>query len=399
MSDRTVVYHRSKALSAVSESIATKECACDETLLTVAMLLTLDYLSGNSAAVTAHAAGLEKLTALRDDLDDTTPWNSFVRRGVDAYKMLGSFVTGKAPIVDPSAHGYIAEAFAELSLDRPLTYPRVPFDSDVCTTLARLPSGFSEMCLSSNISGQMMHILASLTTTTQSCVRGRAEDSGLEAELQTMLSALQRLSLMAITPIEKYLICGLVAWNFQLRDLRRLNLFHDPPLRSFVKLLPMQERPDSIREQKCLMWITMSVAGALNLRTIRMPGTHLVLDRMLTLYPISRKWDTFQPILKSFFWTEQIDAHWKKAWDEGIKRWNFVQTRDNSTRSSSIEAPSPLTVDDYTTDEVTAAAIHEHCRAAPGTMRATFEAARCPFLSKMRQREIDRSCSSESDQG
>ena len=302
---------------------------------------------------------------------------------------MGSFVTGRPPDIPKDSRGFIEEAFAELSLDQPMTYPDLPFDPDLCTVLARLPSGFSELCLSGHVSTQTMHVLAALTATTRYGETDIFDDNKLASELQAMLSALQRLSLMKITPMEKYLTCGRVAWSFQLRKLRPLNLFHDPPLRTFVKLMPAQEKPDSIREQRCLIWVSIAIAGALNLRSIKMPDTHLVLDRLFTLYPVARDWRSLVPILRSFFWTEKIGAHWKKCWDEGMKRWQIVQSRESSQilfQHELAEIEEGETIEEP--DEATIADIAAHMRAAPVSMMEAFDAAQCPFLKKVKGEKV-----------
>ena len=281
---------------------------------------------------------------MRLDLDDGTPWNTFVKSGLEAYKTLGAFVTGEPPDISTDSHGYIQETFAGLCLDQPIDYPSTPFPPDLCTILSRLPSGFSELCLSGNLSTQTMQVLASLAATTTSSSSSGFDATRLNVEIQAMLSALQRLSIMKIGTLEKYLGCGLVAYAFQLRQLRALNLFHDPTLHNFIKLLPKQERPDSVREQMCMIWLSVAVAGALYLRTIRMPNTHLVLDRVFTLYPTMTDWTAMSTTLKSFFWTPSILEHWQKCHATAIIRWKQISR-------SALEQPLVVSLMDTAEEE------------------------------------------------
>lgn len=82
--DKALLYHRARTMNGVSKALSTDEAVNDDVLLTVAMLLTLEYLIGNIAAVAAHRAGLNRMVALREDLDDGTPWKKFVKAGLDA---------------------------------------------------------------------------------------------------------------------------------------------------------------------------------------------------------------------------------------------------------------------------------------------------------------------------
>jgi hypothetical protein len=319
---------------------------------------------------------------------------------VTSYKSLGSFVTGEPPEVSSDSYGFIHETFAGLSLDQPIHYPSLPFSPDLCTILSRLPSGFSELCLSARLSIQTMQILASLDGTNTSFASDTSDSSRLDAELQAMLSALQRLSLMRISGLEKYLTCGLVAFAFQLRYLRPLNLFHDPPLRTFIRIIPAQEKPDSSREQNCMIWTTMSVAGALALRTIRMPGTHLILDRLFRLYPATTDWDYLEPILTTFFTTPNIIEHWKKCHATGLARWKHV-TRVSSQSppslidlekvSEKISEPSAIEGGDVedAIKELSKEQLRVHLRESPKDMMDMMRAARCPFQARMKNMGID----------
>ena len=296
-------------------------------------------------------------------------------------------MTGEPPEVSSDSHGFIHETFAGLSLDKPIDYPSVPFSPELCTVLSRLPSGFSELSLSGRLSTQTMQVLASLSATTISSDSEGFDDSRLDTEIQGMLSALQRLSLMKIASNEQFLLCGLVAYTFQLRRLRALNLFHDPSLRAFIRLVPNQEKPDSIREQQCMVWISMSVVGALSLRTIRMPGTHLILDRVFTLYPAMSKWETIEATLKSFFWTPSILEHWRKCFDTGVSRWKQISRVQNQKPLVELGNVSEMEADEDEVQEVDFELLKLHTRGAAGNMIHMMGAAKCPFRSRMKTLE------------
>ena len=383
--DQELNRHRQRTVAAVTDRLSTPDAVNDATILAVTMLLTLEYILGNVAAVAAHLGGLERMIAMRKDLNDDTPWKCFVKAGLDAYKALGSFITGKAPPLPKDSHSFIEETFAELSLNKPITYPKAPFSPDLCRVLSRLDGGFSELALSGMLSEQMLYVLASITATNANTASDWVGDTILDPELQAILSALQRLSLMRIRSIEKYLTSGLLAHCFQLRRLRALNLFHDPAIRSFIQTLHQHEKPGSEREQRCMMWVTMSIAGALSLRTIRMPGSHLVLDRAFELYPAFNAWHTLEPILRCFFWTEALGRHWRSAWDIGRRRWDHVL---RARKSSPVVLPL-LMYEAESRNEIeeiegvpTMAEVYAHSRSGIGDTVNLVKASQCPFTKR-----------------
>jgi len=241
-------------------------------------------------------------------------------------ELFGSFIAGCPLQISTDSQSPITETFQGFALDRPLFYPPTPFPPDMCTILSGLPPGISELCLSSAVSEQMMYLLASVSvavgarassirTATFTDRTAAVEDFYRPGEIQTILNALQSFSLLQISKIEKLLHVGLVAFCFQLQGLSTLNLFYDPPLLRFIQLISSHDKPSSRQEQHCLMWVSMSVAGALALRTVSMPGSHTVMDHALDFYPEARSWSQLERILQSFLWTDDIGAHWRRSWE------------------------------------------------------------------------------------
>jgi hypothetical protein len=288
-------------------------------------------------------------------------------------------VTGEAPEVSDNSYAFIQELFAELSLGKPIIYPSLPFSQDLCTVLSRLPLGFSELCLSSKLSTQTMQVLVSLGATMAYCESRELDETKTNTKLQAMLSVLQRLSLMRISLNETYLIYGLLGYVFHLRRLRVLNLFHDPPLRTFIKLIPTQEKPDSEREQRVMIWASMAVAGALHLRTVRMPGTHLVLDRIFQLYPSTRNWESMQEVLKSFFWTTSIMDHWRKCHEGDMHRFKQISRLTQAMPLVDLEGASETVDREDEIEQVDFEQLRLHTRGSPGAIMDTMQASQCPF--------------------
>ncbi|KEF63417.1 uncharacterized protein A1O9_01395, partial [Exophiala aquamarina CBS 119918] len=350
--DPAFIQHRGNVLSALNIKLQSDSCTDDAALLTVTMLMTLEYLTGNHYGVHMHCRGLDKMIQLRgplsenSDPDADSDWMRFVKTGLTGYKALGSFVTGQPPNIPSSSLGFASETFEALSLDKPLYYPENPFSEHLCIVLSRLPSGFSELSLISRVSEQMINTLASISAAkTQydlSADTSRSPASGFftspesphdsqQMALQNLLSALQRLSLMSPSILETYLSFGLISFLFQLRRLAPLNLFYDPILRQFISILPHHSKPVTVQEQHVLIWASMSVAGSLGLRLVPMPGAHTILDHMFELYLESRKWSRLEKILCNFFWTQAILEHWKGVWETAMARRALLLKRKDSS--------------------------------------------------------------------
>ena len=390
--DRLFVYRRAHAIKTITTNLTSPKGLSDASLLSVTMVLTLEYLTGNVAAVATHLEGLQQMLKFRDDLDGSTPWKRFVRAGMLAYQSLGCFVTGQPMTIPGTSPGYVKEAFDELALMESISYPELPFEPDVCTTLSRLPSGFAELSLSGNISKQVMKLLAFAQATTADCAATEEIDERIGHELQVILSALQRLSFMEATTIEKHLVCGLLGFTFQLRQLRSLNIFHDPPLRHFIDVLRRHEKPDSKRARDTMIWVSMAVAGALYLRTVVMPGSHQVMDRMFKLYPEATRWSYIESVAQNHFYTENILRHWEKCWSLGIERWDKVKNRLEHSEPI-LEYPGHIPQDEQFDDDTGRTMTFDdtvaHIKNAAYSLGDMMDAAkRCPFQARLASKNM-----------
>lgn len=400
--DTAFIQHRGNAMAGLSTKLRSKDCTDDAALLTVAMLMTLEYLVGNPRGVHMHFQGLDKMLQLRgplshtDDLGPENGWLAFVKLGLVAYKSLGSFATGQPPEIPPDSPGYVKEIFQELSLNQPLSYPSTPLPSELCEVLARLPHGLSELCLKSRVSTQMIKLLASisaaatvLASDSLSAGDSRPQKERRQIMIQTLLSSLQRMYVLNPTPIEYYLTSGLLAYLIQIRGLEPLNLFYDPILRSFIQTLPCHEKPRTTEEQQCLIWVSISVAGALALRVVPMPDSHTVLEHALEKYADARTWPLLQNILRRFPRTDEIGAHWKHTWEMAMSRRQFLlrQKRSNHDLSDcdlprghpTVLLPPALPESNY---HMQPEQVRGHIAGAPKSMREMGQAmGLCPFRS------------------
>lgn len=414
--DYAFVHHRGSTIAALNTRLKTKEATDDAALLTVTMLMTLEYLSGNHHGVLMHCTGLEKMLELRGPISEEaetkseSDWLKFVKLGLTAYKALGSFVTGQPPDVPSDSISYLSETFHELHLDRPLYYPATPFPPDLCVILSRLPSGLSELGLTTQISVQMINLLAAIAAATTLMTSATVsyhtildgtytppssepspsihDDERRATMLQTILSSLQRMSLTTTNPIEYHLTSGLLAYLFQLRGLVTVNLFYDPILRKFITTLPHHAKPTSPQEQHALIWSSMAVAGTLSLRAVPMPDSHTVMDHALDLYPATREWRHLDRILRTFFYTDAIGAHWRRVWQSAMNRREFLlrQCRPSADVEFVLDhdRPSHPEQEPDTHSETIRAHVRQHMAGAPKSMREMSQAmGLCPFRSQV----------------
>ncbi|RVX66253.1 hypothetical protein B0A52_10180 [Exophiala mesophila] len=405
LEDKAFIHHRGQAMAGLNSRLGSKRPTDDAALLTAVLLMTLEYLIGNTGGVMMHSKGLHQMLRLRgnrpvdDECELSSPWATFVETGLVAYKALGSFVTGEAPDLPYSSMGFAGETFEELDLMRPLSYPKKPLSDGFCIILARLPAGFSAFCLTKDVSEQMINIIASIhgalqTTSTNDSApplpfplpvtspMDPAENEHIRRQMviQNLLSALQRMSLMKPQQFEIYISFGLVAFLHQFRRLAPLNIFCDPILREFVTTLPQHSKPSSPEEQHALIWTSMSVAGVLALRIVPLPDSHTVMDRVLDLYPEARQWDQLEKILQMFFWTPEIGRHWRKIWDVAMARREKLLSRGSTADVAADDLVE--TVQPPSTDW-----IQDHIKGAPRHMREMGQAlGLCPFRPLPREK-------------
>ncbi|EXJ91620.1 hypothetical protein A1O3_00170 [Capronia epimyces CBS 606.96] len=408
--DAAFIRHRGNALAGLNIKLRSKDSTDDAALLTVSMLMTLEYIIGNQHGVHMHSEGLEKMLQLRGPLSQTddpsmeSDWIKFVKLGLTLLKSLGSFVKGQPPEVPECSPGYIKEAFEGFGLDLPLSYPEHPYVGELCTILSRLPNSLSDLCLKSRISTQMINLLASISAATAlsssqtspdgmvdlpSAEESRPQKERREIMIQTLWSSLQRMYLTTTAAIESHFTSGLLAFMFQLRGFDPLSLFYDPILRNFIQTLRFHQTPSTPEERHCLIWTSVSVAGALALRTSPMPDSHTVMDYALESYSDARQWSLLEKILRGFFWTEKIGAHWKNVWELAMDRRLFLlrqRRTGHASLTSRLQGRPAAVVPQFAGEEssirICPEQVRGHIAGAPKAMHEMTQAmGLCPFRS------------------
>lgn len=281
-----------------------------------------------------------------------------------------SYILGEAPDIPRDSYGYTQEALNDLFLNEPLSYPRLPYNPDIITLLSRLPAGFSDLCLSCQISKQMMHLLASINGMCQIWAQNLDHPMQIWPEMQITMVALRKLTSMGIRPLEKQLCSGIMALCFQMGP-QRLSLFHDPQLQSFINILATHDKSDSIQEQYLMIWITICVMGALYLRKLSLPNSQLILEQALVHYDEMRDWNNIRPILQTFFCADQFLPIWKQAWETGMER----------RKPGGLSKSLLYGMNDFFDHSD----LLSYGRGAPQTVYDMARVARCPFASRFGQ--------------
>ncbi|KAK5945072.1 hypothetical protein PMZ80_002275 [Knufia obscura] len=326
--DRFFMQHRGRAMAGLRENL---ERNIDTTaMLSVTMLITCDYLTGDLKAVAGHAKALQRMVNLRGELPNETAWDKFVRRGVEAYKSIAYLATGAFPEEDfVSIRSHLDH---DVDAFRDLLYPQPPLSPEDCIRWSQLPSGFSELILASQMSNQLTAIICAIDQ-----ISVDTEDDLVSAihAVQPIQAALQRFAQHTqATYLERCIAAGLLAYSFQHPRLQMPNMFHDPPMQGFIRLFSISYRPSSTSEREVLMWAQMSIEGFVSTRTSRLPGSKEVFARALATYRGMEDWNSLQPKLQQYFCTPDVLERWKAC------HGNFQEV----STSEKVSAPCyPLT--------------------------------------------------------
>lgn len=201
-----------------------------------------------------------------------------------------------------------------------LSYPRHPFSTDVCNVLSSLPGGFCELALSGCLSIQCICILSSLSKKLQRHARGNSSSAEQTADTQIELKALQHFYTLPKSPTEDYLVSGLICFCNQYPDRTTRNPFFNIALKCFNSALDARQKISGVWREDCLVWVTVVIAGALDICAEPLSSRHIILDSCLEDCERARDWNDLEKILRSFFWTDALGQHWKRCWEVAMNR-------------------------------------------------------------------------------
>ena len=140
------------------------------------------------------------------------------------------------------------------------------------------------------------------------------------------------------TPAESFLVFGLISFCNQFPDkFENRNPFFNVALKCFDDSMQAQEKISGIGHQPWLIWMSIAMAGVLDICAEPLASRHLVLDSLLDECEQAHDWAWLKQSLRKFLWTDNLGGHWKRCWEEGMQRW---EERQRSTRSPSSSSSS-----------------------------------------------------------
>lgn len=334
-SDRFFMLHRGRAMSGLRKKLQAQPDT--STFLSIALLITCDYLLGDLTAVTGHTRALRKMVSIWGQLPETTTWEKFVKQGIEAYMYIGCMATGMASEGQKTnALEKLVDPFLELE------YPERPFSATSSQSWANLPSGILELILSSQVSTQLCAII---TTFDEVSATFSSDGLGNIRILHPIHAALQRFSQHPqATYIERCLAAGLFAYTFQFPRVQIPNLFHDPPMLGMLRLFSVSYQWGSRIERELLIWAVMASSGFIRARISPLPASKHTFVQFTAREPLMRDWPSVERILRRFLFTPSLLDRWKICHDQ-------IMSEYESRKMSTVESGPNQGYTNYTSNE------------------------------------------------
>lgn len=202
-------------------------------------------------------------------------------------------------------------------------YANHPFSPDYAASISRIPTGFSNLAVSSLISVQCVRIIERMphkpaTATDQSS----NHQTSTSADLHGILTDLLKLTTLSTTKMEHLLCHGLVAYCLPLQYGIPLPIGTTRTLQSCVEAymkLNFAENEERL-DGKCLLWIAVVIAACLDVCADGSLRNAPVLDRILHKFPQARDWTKVEKILQTFLWHDDLAAQWYRSWQGVLAR-------------------------------------------------------------------------------
>lgn len=333
-SDEFFVFHRGRAMAGLRKQLENE--ADTSAMLAVTMLITCDYLTGDSNAVAGHAKALERMLSMRGEMPQKTKWDRFVFKGVQVYKTISYMATGVPTKDEYPKRNLVVVIDPLISLE----YPQPPFSPEMCRKWSRLPRGFSELILESSVSTQLILLITAVHEIDPEIGKQLNETLVQTAPIQ---AALQRfIQHKEATILERIIASGLLVYTFQYPRMISPNLFHDPPMRGITSLLANPHGIQVGHERNLLVWTHMVVEGFAFYRSARLPGTRDVFVKALSKNVIMQNWSKLEPFLKEFFYTSDLLARWKLCHADCMRTYpEILPESDTSSPELPITLPEP----------------------------------------------------------
>ncbi|KAI1615885.1 hypothetical protein EDD36DRAFT_417370 [Exophiala viscosa] len=329
--DKMLLRHRGAAMLELRNALVeTGRSRSDLILLTMSTLLTLNYMINDVDSFEVHLRALENMLKSYEAAEDS-PLRSFVRGRVLAFGVLASFLHAQ----QPSYATRINEPGHRIST---LTYPGLPFPADLCTVVAKLPEGFSEVALSRSIAIEIISFLVKLTELIDYISSAPDEDASTtrpEMTMQRAIYDLQCLSALPLTAIEAQMARGLLAFLLHLYNQLSFRIPLARPLRPILEAFnEHHEIPRNHWLQRCLLWSSTVIASAWDTQIDASPQNHVILDRLVSRVSEGRSWESLEVNMRKFYWHDHLADEWEICWR--ATKFRIGQHRRGASQISSL---------------------------------------------------------------
>lgn len=202
-------------------------------------------------------------------------------------------------------------------------YANHPFSPDYAASLSRIPTGFSNLAVSSLLSVQCVRIIERMPHKPPSPTDETSyHTTTTQADLHSILTDLLKLTTLSTTKMEHLLCHGLVAYCLPLQYGVPLPINTTRTLQTCVEAymkLNFAENEERL-DGKCLLWIAVVIAAGLDICADGSLRNAPVLDRILHKFPQARDWNKVEKILQTFLWHEDLAPQWYRTWQSVLAR-------------------------------------------------------------------------------
>ena len=225
---------------------------------------------------------------------------------------------------------------AKLAIEPPLrnelpVYSSPPFNTKVCEALSKVSPAFNDMAISGKLSIQMIDVLANLSSlikdgTVSSPITSPRKSEKSRRNLLHSVIDLRYLSIMGITPIERYLCYGLIACSYTLHFKGgRLGEDHVESLQEVQEMIAgdgkLPVRADLVdAHRECLVWVFIAMSGVLAMSELSSADSTLI-DYAFDQFPDEMaQWHTLSKVLQKFLWGDNLLMFWRNVWQKAMVR-------------------------------------------------------------------------------
>ncbi|KAH0843504.1 hypothetical protein FOPE_08725 [Fonsecaea pedrosoi] len=285
----------------------------DTTIHTVICLIAADFFAGHDDHASTHLKGLHTLVSLRGGLehgnfDRQTKYNLAGTEALYSFA-LQRMQAASAEAVKPGSE---------------LTYPKHPFSPELCTEIATLPHGLSDIALEGRISTQIIELLCRLAHMAQETPltkRATTEEIyHVSVDLMTLITR------TTVSPLERS-IC-VFCWLFVLREQPDRNESQKLYGQFLVNLRRrIKKTADSFMtldgaKPDYAMWGVAILVVEKSTERIGLTADEQaeVFEELLRRHPPARRWKDTVKSLKRFFFLDAWVDEYRVWWDKEIER-------------------------------------------------------------------------------